>query len=259
MIVGSWGDGVFDSDTALDVLSKVTHPLESYIHSAVLYMQLNPREDEYFEYTIRGFMGAIYLFWRLALESDTCILPSATIINHWRQVFFKAWSENQLRANSSPQPETDLAKHQLISDLLDDLEAGCLSNPKKISHKNVAKLELFKYPEVKRLVTYQLMELMEASIQSLFFEYEKVLYPDHTRQLFDVLPAVEIIYLLAWYADICPPPSRIIKLWQEKLGTWASRADIDYDDEDNIYRVSVEMSFAKLLKLSENCNNKYSS
>jgi hypothetical protein len=94
MAMGSWGDGVFDSDSALDVLSKVTYPLESYIHSAVLYMQLDTKEAEYFNYTIYGFMGAIYLFWRLALESDTCILPSATIVNHWRQVFSRLGMKN---------------------------------------------------------------------------------------------------------------------------------------------------------------------
>jgi hypothetical protein len=173
--------------------------------------------------------------------------------------FFKAWNEKQLGANTSPQAEIDEAKHQLISDLLDDLEAGCLSNPKNISHEDVAKLELFKYPEVNSFVVYQLISVMEEAIQSGFFEYERVLYPDHTWRLFDVLPAVEIIYLLSWYTGICPPPSRIIKLWHEKLSSWASRAEIAYDDADNIYRITVETSFAKLLKLSENCNNKYSS
>jgi hypothetical protein len=247
----------YTSNNYLSQLPEYLKLLESYIHSRVIHMEVDLNELKHDDYDMGGFIGAVYLFWLLVIEGKQGFSPQPELINHWRQVFTKYESKAISKVEPDIPPESIDAVKAVIEKIfyiLVDLETGHPSNPRQLHYEGIVHLELFQHTKLGDFVKIHLIESLVASIQSYFFAYEKVLSSDYSRRLFDVLPAVEIIYLLSSYTKICPPPRRIIELWYEKLSKWAKNVVIA--KERDKYLTTIDTAFNKLLKVSDHCHKK---
>lgn len=95
--MGTWGDGIYDSNSALDYLATITDTLDREIHYWVI--PENVSDSEWWLHKVLTVVELILLF-DAYVGSSSVFLREPHIVIHWRKTFLRVWdgdwkSDNQ--------------------------------------------------------------------------------------------------------------------------------------------------------------------
>lgn len=123
-VVGTWGAGNFDSDTAADHLGALADRLVSEVTEAMAGDPVELEPDEYWGTSVPCNLELLLLLVRQGWVGVT--LPSPEVIRDWREVFLGVWERtiDDLGPDAAYKDERRVVLRETFERLAEAAEGG---------------------------------------------------------------------------------------------------------------------------------------